>query len=100
MAKGESPVNSDLLTLTPQGLYCPLGDFYIDPWRPVKTAVITHSHGDHAHSGHKKYLTAKPNLELLKSRLGDVDVSAKEYGEKFVCENKDLKVSFHPAGHI
>ena len=32
----------------PEGLYCPPGDFYIDPWRPVDRAVITHAHADHA----------------------------------------------------
>ena len=33
----------DLIVLRPQGLYCPRGDFYIDPWRPVSKAVITHA---------------------------------------------------------
>jgi len=27
----------DLVVQRPEGLYCPPGDFYIDPWRPVLT---------------------------------------------------------------
>jgi len=32
--------SSDLIVQRPEGLYCPAGDFYIDPWRPVARAVI------------------------------------------------------------
>ena len=42
----------DLLHPRPEGLYCPPGDFYIDPVRPVERALITHGHSDHARSGH------------------------------------------------
>ena len=41
-----------LLRPTPAGLYCPPGDFYIDPTRPVDRAVVTHGHSDHARAGH------------------------------------------------
>lgn len=50
----------DLVIARPEGLYCPPGDFYIDPWRPVERAVITHGHGDHARTGNGHYLTASP----------------------------------------
>ena len=50
----------DLVVARPEGLYCPAGDFYIDPWRPVARAVITHAHGDHARIGHGHYLAAAP----------------------------------------
>ena len=46
----------DLIVLAPEGLYCPAGDFHIDPWRPVPRAVITHAHADHARRGHGAYL--------------------------------------------
>ena len=36
----------DLVIARPEGLYCPPGDFYIDPWRPVDRAIITHGHGE------------------------------------------------------
>ena len=46
----------DLLELTPQGLYCRQGDFYVDPWRPVPRAIVTHAHADHARAGCDRYL--------------------------------------------
>ncbi|KKM64778.1 hypothetical protein LCGC14_1497930, partial [marine sediment metagenome] len=45
-----------LLTFTDRGIYCPEGDFYIDPWRPVDRALITHGHADHARDGMNRYL--------------------------------------------
>ena len=55
-----SIANGDLVVQRPEGLYCPPGDFYIDPWRPVARAVITHAHADHARIGHGHYLAAQP----------------------------------------
>ena len=49
---------SDLLEINPNGLYCPAGNFYIDPWRQVSHAVITHAHADHARPGSERYLCA------------------------------------------
>ncbi|MEP6612217.1 MAG: DNA ligase-associated DEXH box helicase, partial [Mucilaginibacter sp.] len=45
-----------LLEFTDKGIYCATGKFYIDPWKPVDDAVITHAHADHAYAGHKHYL--------------------------------------------
>ena len=72
----------DLIVRRPQGLYCPPGDFYIDPWRPVDRAVITHAHADHARRGHAHYLAASPGAGVLRSRLGDIDLQTLEYGEQ------------------
>src|SRR5690606_36738883 len=47
---------SDLLHPRPEGLYCPPGDFFIDPVRPVERALITHGHSDHARAGHGSVL--------------------------------------------
>jgi putative mRNA 3-end processing factor len=63
-------VNGDLVVQRPEGLYCPAGDFYIDPWRPVPRAVITHAHADHARIGHGHYLAAAPAEGVLRARLG------------------------------
>ena len=57
-----------ILELTPSGLYCREGDFYIDPWRPVKRAVITHAHADHARKGSRSYLCTKDSSGLSKDR--------------------------------
>ena len=61
---------ADLLEITPNGLYCAAGNFYIDPWRPVSHAVITHAHADHARPGSDRYLCAAPGKHVLRTRMG------------------------------
>ncbi len=88
-----------MLQITENGLYCPAGDFYIDPWSPVDRAIITHAHSDHAHPGSKRYLTARAGEPLLRSRVGDGPViESAAYGE--TVQKEGVCVSFHPAGHI
>lgn len=89
---------SDLVVLRPEGLYCSAGDFFIDPWRPVARALVTHAHSDHARAGHGAYLCAAPGAALLEARLGQIRLQAAAYGERIGC--KDAWVSFHPAGHV
>ena len=89
----------DLVVARPEGLYCPPGDFYIDPWRPVERAVITHAHGDHARWGNQHYLAAAPGEGILRSRLGhDIQLQSLAYGEQI--EHHGVTLSFHPAGHV
>lgn len=89
----------DLVVPRPEGLYCPPGDFYIDPWRPVERAVITHAYGDHARPGHGKYLAVTDGAQVLRKRLGDVVLDFIPYGEPI--EINGVKVaSLHPAGHV
>ena len=74
--------DNDLIVLRPQGLYCPAGDFYIDPWRPVARAVLTHAHADHARSGHGAYLATAISEGVLRARLGaDIALQGLAYGE-------------------
>ena len=88
-----------LLEHTPRGLYCAAGDFYVDPWRPVSRAVITHAHADHARPGHAAYLAAAPSLGVLKSRLGaNANIDTVSYGE--LRNINGVTVSLHPAGHV
>lgn len=90
---------SDLVIQTAQGLYCPVGDFYIDPWRPVERALITHAHGDHARSGSAHYLAASPGEALLRHRLGaDAPLQTLPYGQALT--HHGVRISFHPAGHV
>lgn len=89
---------SDLVTVTESGLYCAAGDFYIDPWRPVKLALITHGHSDHARTGSEQYVTHKDGTAILRYRLGEVNVTGVSYGE--VLQFGAVKVSFYPAGHV
>lgn len=88
-----------MLTETASGLYCPAGDFYIDPWGAVDRAVITHAHGDHARAGSRAYLCADPCKEILEHRLPvGTAVESLPYGA--AVRMRDAVVSFHPAGHI
>ena len=88
-----------ILEFTPGGLFCREGDFHIDPRRPVKRAVITHAHADHARVGSRSYLCAKDSQRLLQARLGrEASIETLEYGE--VKTINAVKLSLHPAGHI
>lgn len=88
-----------MLVLTPKGLYCPAGDFYIDPRSACDHAIITHAHSDHARRGSKHYYCVNSGVSLLKTRLGQsISVHAIPYGEKYFF--RDVAISFHPAGHI
>jgi putative mRNA 3-end processing factor len=88
-----------LIEQRPEGLYCPAGDFYIDPWRPVERAVITHAHADHARSGHQHYLSHVDSAEMLKTRLGSaISLQTLNYAE--VIKLGGVQLSLHPAGHV
>ncbi|MBC7658975.1 MAG: ligase-associated DNA damage response exonuclease [Chitinophagaceae bacterium] len=88
-----------LISVTPRGLYCARGDFYIDPWEGVDVALITHAHSDHAREGSRLYHITQPSLSIIKRRLGaDGVYNTHIYGEPFTLG--DVLVSFHPAGHI
>jgi len=89
---------ADLVVARPQGLYCPPGDFYIDPWRPVPRAVITHAHADHARRGHGAYLASAAGAGVLRARLGEISLQALDYGE--AVHLNGVRVSLHPAGHV
>ena len=92
-------MRSRSLELRPAGLYCPQGDFYIDPWMPVDRAVITHAHSDHARWGSKRYLCANDSVQLLRDRLGnDISITGVPYDQSQVIGS--VRVSLHPAGHI
>ena len=85
--------------MTDNGLFCPIGKFYIDPYRGVGTAIITHAHADHAKIGSENYITNTLGVPILKKRLGSkIKILGLDYGESIIINN--VKVSLHPAGHI
>jgi putative mRNA 3-end processing factor len=89
----------DLLQVTESGLYCPQGDFHVDPWRRVPRAIITHAHADHARAGCERYLCASEGKLVLRARIGagpPIDVLRR--GESLLVNG--VKVSLHPAGHV
>ena len=61
----------DLLHPRPEGLYCPQGDFFIDPVRPVDRALITHGHSDHARAGHRHGRATRQTLDIMALRYGE-----------------------------
>lgn len=87
-----------VLTFTKSGVYCPAGDFYIDPRRRVDRALITHGHADHARSGMARYIATKSAAPVMRHRLGDIALQTVDYGE--TQRIGDASVSFHPAGHV
>ena len=88
-----------MLEFRREGIYCPQGKFYIDPWLPVDNAIITHAHSDHARIGMKKYLCHPLTEPILRLRLGsDIRVQTLDYNQEILMNG--VKVSLHPAGHI
>ena len=87
-----------LLRFTNKGIYCEAAGVYLDPWKPVDKAIISHGHSDHSRWGHKKYITHHNNVPIVKHRLGEIIISGKAWGETFTING--VKFSLHPAGHI
>ncbi|MFW8594662.1 ligase-associated DNA damage response exonuclease [Cribrihabitans neustonicus] len=98
-ANAERADPAALLHPRPAGLYCPPGDFYIDPMNPVPRAMITHGHADHARAGHGTVWASRQTLDIMAIR----------YGEAF-CETaipvdgpvqvNGVTATFTPAGHV
>ncbi len=91
----------ELLQPRPEGLYCPPGDFFIDPVRPVDRAVITHGHADHARPGHARVLATAETLAIMRVRYGDAHADATQaaaYGE--IHRLSGVDVTLIPAGHV
>ena len=72
-----------LLEFTSKGIYCKQADVYLDPWRGVDKAIISHGHSDHARWGSKHYITHEINVPIIQHRLGKISVTGKKYGETF-----------------
>jgi putative mRNA 3-end processing factor len=95
------PAFHELLTPRPEGLYCPPGDFFIDPVRAVDRAIITHGHADHARAGHGSVLATPETIAIMQSRYGDEcagTFQAARYGETTRIRGVDVRLA--PAGHV
>lgn len=89
----------NLLEFTDNGIYCKQADVYIDPWKPVDKALITHGHADHSRWGNKYYLCTHAAKPVINYRLGlNINIESVDFGE--VRTINGVKFSFHPAGHI
>jgi putative mRNA 3-end processing factor len=87
-----------LIEFSDRGLYCPAGDFYIDPWKPVDRAVITHAHSDHARWGSKFYLCHHDSKPILQHRLGPNHYQSIGWNEPIYFNG--VRLTLFPAGHI
>ena len=87
-----------LLQFTDRGIYCERSDVYLDPWKPVNRALISHGHSDHATFGHQHYLCSALAKPIIAHRLNIQHIETLDYGETTTING--VKFSFHPAGHI
>jgi putative mRNA 3-end processing factor len=71
-----------LIEFTNRGLYCPAGDFFIDPSQGGSTHYLCHK-------------DCKPLLEL---RLGKKSIQTLAWEEPILING--VRVSLHPAGHV
>ncbi|GAA0878711.1 ligase-associated DNA damage response exonuclease [Algoriphagus jejuensis] len=90
--------SSDLLVFDSKGIYCPRAKVYLDPWKPVDRAIITHGHADHARFGHRNYLTHHSNIPIIRHRLGAINTQGIGWNEPIQING--VTFSLHPAGHI
>jgi putative mRNA 3-end processing factor len=92
-------MKDSLIIFNEKGIFCPIGNFYIDPWKPTHDAIITHAHADHARWGNQHYLAHKDSENILYQRLGKgIQLQTMKYGESIL--KNGVKISLHPAGHI
>lgn len=88
-----------LLQFDKDGIYCAQAGVYIDPWKPVDKAILTHAHSDHARSGSSSYLAHHDSRGILNYRLGqDIHLETLDYHEAITMNG--VRISLHPAGHI
>ena len=88
-----------MLSVTKNGLFCKKGNVYIDPIKPVKAAIITHGHADHARWGMEKYIATPATCDIMKKRISpDINCQKLNFNETVVIG--DVEITFIPAGHI
>ncbi len=89
------------MEVRPEGLFCKAGGFFVDPVRPVSTAVITHGHSDHARAGHAKVIATPDTIAIMGCRFGEGFANACVellYAQAIHCG--EARVTLYPAGHI
>ncbi len=88
-----------LLKVTPAGIYCAAGGFFIDPKTAVSRAVITHAHADHFSPGCAQYICSASTAPLLRHRLSTQSpIVPLQFHEPIKLGA--TTVTLIPAGHI
>jgi len=91
--------NLNLIKYSKSGLYCEIADIWIDPYKPVKKAIISHAHMDHFTFGCDEYIATYETSIILKERVGsEIKIKTYDYGQEFKING--INISFHPSGHI
>lgn len=92
---------SDFIVNSKEGLYCKYADFYLDPQVPVKNAVISHAHGDHAKAGNQNIYCSAFTADLMRLRFkknAGATFQILDYHQNF--EIGEVQLELLPAGHI
>jgi putative mRNA 3-end processing factor len=87
-----------MIRFTNKGIYCPQANIYVDPWKPVEKAILTHAHSDHARPGSGSYLSHTDSASILRYRLGEINLETIGYREPITING--VNISLHPAGHV
>jgi putative mRNA 3-end processing factor len=96
-----SPEAEKWIQIRPEGIYIQPADTYLDPLKPVKRAVISHGHADHARTGNHEVSATAETLEILKVRYGKAagqSLVARATGEPWTAA--DVTFTLVPAGHV
>lgn len=83
-------VKLDLVVLCLEGLYCLVGDFYIDLWCLVLCVVIMYGYGDYVCSGMGYYYCSIDNVLILCWWFGEVLLDVYVYGVCFCLGDVDV----------
>ena len=90
------------MRVTPQGLYCEPGDFFIDPARAVDRAIVTHGHSDHARPDHGHVLATAETLAIMRARMGEGRAGRVQQalGHGAAITHNGVGIRLAPAGHV
>ncbi|MBB4614546.1 ligase-associated DNA damage response exonuclease [Novosphingobium taihuense] len=88
----------------PMGIHVAPANVWIDPARPVETALVTHGHADHARGGHARTVATPETLAIMQLRYGveaqnEVRAAPVGYGETLELAG-GVRATFIPAGHV
>ncbi|WP_204350725.1 hypothetical protein, partial [Klebsiella variicola] len=78
--------------------YLPAADIWIDPVVPVRRALVTHGHADHARGGHGAVWATPQTLAIMEARYGPQNGNPLDYGERITLHGIDIRLV--PAGHV